>query len=301
MEVQALSDQAYEIMKDELMQKDSQLATMHSEMARLTRESADAAMTRTTSIRNNSASSPSSAPSSSSSSSVASSEATSSCSSSGDNGGGGDTAKNQDVNTAALIEQLQGERDRARQLVQQLRGQNAELSVEQERAVSAAARIEEQAATESEAQHKELSDSEGKRMAAETEVAALEERLRCIQQQQEERKAAEGGGASETREANRENAAAAGFSPMDELEREVRTWKRKHRELSDLSDEAYAIMSEQLKEKDTALADVQKRLKELQQQRRGVEGTADDLQRFMYTANAPIIGIDVDGRVMEWN
>ena len=41
-EVQALSDQAYEIMKDELMQKDSQLATMHSEMARLTRESADA-------------------------------------------------------------------------------------------------------------------------------------------------------------------------------------------------------------------------------------------------------------------
>ena len=33
----------------------------------------------------------------------------------------------------------------------------------------------------------------------------------------------------------------------------MKAWKRKHRELSDLSDEAYAIMSEQLREKDAAL------------------------------------------------
>jgi len=55
-----------------------------------------------------------------------------------------------------------------------------------------------------------------------------------------------------------------------ELAAEVKLWRRKHRELSDLSDEAYAIMSEQLQEKDAALAQMDHRLQsaEIQVMRR---------------------------------
>ncbi len=39
-------------------------------------------------------------------------------------------------------------------------------------------------------------------------------------------------------------------------------WKRKHRELSDLSDDAYAIMTEQLRAKDDAYAMMTEQLRE---------------------------------------
>ena len=82
----------------------------------------------------------------------------------------------------------------------------------------------------------------------------------------EARAASANGGGANNSESKGGSGASGGNSSSDhaaevaELAAEVKLWRRKHRELSDLSDEAYAIMSEQLQEKDAALAQMDHRL-----------------------------------------
>ena len=63
-----------------------------------------------------------------------------------------------------------------------------------------------------------------------------------------------------------------------DLAKEVKVWRRKHRELSDLSDEAYAIMSDQLREKDIALAEMAARVGEVGYANGQIEGGQQTLQ-----------------------
>lgn len=106
-----------------------------------------------------------------------------------------------------------------------------------------------------------LSAAEAEAVEAKSKAIELEERLK--QQRQQRQPASEVAVIDADDDASMHAGVTRGEERAinsEELEMEVRSWKRKHRELSELSDEAYAIMSAQLKEKDAMVLDLRLKL-----------------------------------------